>query len=122
MVGALFDTNIIVDLLNGVEAARTELARHSRPAISTISWIEVMVGAAPDEEDDLRRFLDAFERVELDQAVSERAVTIRKSHRLKLPDAVIWASAQISGRVLVTRDVRDFPENDPGVRAPYRLG
>ena len=44
MVSALFDTNILIDYLNGVEAARTELGRYSDKAISLITWMEVMVG------------------------------------------------------------------------------
>ena len=45
MVKALFDTNILVDYLNAVPKARTELQRYPEKAISIISWMEVMVGA-----------------------------------------------------------------------------
>jgi predicted nucleic acid-binding protein len=40
---------------------------------------------------------------------------------MKLPDAIIWASALARHMLLVTRNVKDFPANDPGVRMPYRL-
>lgn len=36
-----------------------------------------------------------------------------------MPDAIIWAAARRQGRLLVARNTRDFPEDDPGVRAPY---
>ena len=36
-------------------------------------------------------------------------------------DAIILATAQIRGRVLVTRNTRDFPANMPGIRVPYTL-
>jgi predicted nucleic acid-binding protein len=39
---------------------------------------------------------------------------------MKLPDAIIWAAAQSEDRILVTRNTRDFPAEDPGVRVPYR--
>ena len=45
MVKALFDTNILVDYLNAVPEARTELQRYTERAISIITWMEVMVGA-----------------------------------------------------------------------------
>jgi hypothetical protein len=34
---------------------------------------------------------------------------------------VVWASARIDGRLLVTRNTKDFPAADPGVRHPYRV-
>ena len=47
MVKALLDTNILIDYLRGVGAARTELGRYQDKAISIITWMEVLVGAAP---------------------------------------------------------------------------
>jgi predicted nucleic acid-binding protein len=121
MVEVLFDTNILIDYLNGVPEARTELAGHDDMAISTISWIEVMVGATPGTESLTRSFLERFVLVPLDETVSERAVLLRRTHRLKLPDAIALASAQISGRMFVTRDAKDFAKSDPGIRIPYAL-
>jgi hypothetical protein len=40
---------------------------------------------------------------------------------MKLPDAIIWASAQANAMLLVTRNTKDFPATDPGVRVPYRI-
>lgn len=121
MVGALFDTNILIDFLNGVHEAREELGRYEDRAISVVSWIEVMIGADASTESATRGFLDRFDRVELDNAVAERAVDLRRKHGVKLPDAVIWASALCQSMLLITRNVRDFPANDPGVRVPYSL-
>jgi predicted nucleic acid-binding protein len=59
--------------------------------------------------------------VAVDEQVAERAVSLRRSRRIKLPDAVIWASAQAHAMLLVTRNTKDFPADDPGIRAPYRL-
>jgi len=117
---ALLDTNILIDYLNGVVLARDELARYSVPLVSLITWMEVLVGARGDKElATLRGFLTRFERVPLDDDVSERTVTLRRAHRIRLPDAAIWASAQSRSAILVTRNKRDFPPDDPGVRIPY---
>ena len=40
---------------------------------------------------------------------------------LEAAHAIIWASARSSGRLLVTRNIKDFPAGDPGVRATYTL-
>ena len=121
MVKALFDTNILVDYLNAVPEARTELQRYTEKAVSIITWMEVMVGADRDLEAATRSFLSGFEVVAVDAEVAERAVNLRRSRRIKLPDAVIWASAQAHAMLLVTRNTKDFPADDPGIRAPYGL-
>jgi len=121
MVKALFDTNILVDYLNAVPKARTELQHYPDKAISIITWMEVMVGAGRDVEMATRTFLNGFNILAVDERVAERAVTLRRSHGIKLPHAVIWATAQVHAMLLVTRNTRDFPHGDPGISAPYRL-
>ncbi|MFC0632967.1 type II toxin-antitoxin system VapC family toxin [Brevundimonas balnearis] len=121
MVAALLDSNILVDHLKGYPQATAEIERYPNPAISIVTWIEVMVGVGDDSSERTRQFLDRFIVVGLTDAVAERAVEIRKARRLKFPDAVIWASAQTTGRLLVTRNTKDFPADEPGVRAPYAL-
>lgn len=118
---AVLDTNVLVDYLAGRAPAATEIDRYERPAISTITWIEVMVGARPGEDEAIRGFLNRFDRVPVDEAVAETAVDIRRRHRIRLPDAIIWAAARTRDALLVTRNERDFPAEDPGVRIPYRL-
>ena len=41
MVKALFDTNILIDYLRGIPAAREELGRYRPKAISLVTWMEV---------------------------------------------------------------------------------
>ncbi len=118
----LFDTNILIDHLNGIAKATRELTRSSDPAISTISWIEVMAGATtPAEVTMLRAFLANFKQLPVNDAVAERAAQNRRQMRIKLPDAIILATAQSENRQLVTRNVKDFPAGMVGVRVPYRL-
>lgn len=116
---AVIDTNILVDFLRGMQAARVELSHYDAPAISPITWMEVMAGTTAATETAARAFLASFDLLPIDAAVAERAVEIRKSMRIKLPDAIIWATAQVHQCLLVTRNSRGFDPNDPGVRAPY---
>lgn len=125
-MGTLFDTNILIDHLAGVDGAQAEIAavapgeRH----ISRITWLEVLRGAKPGPQDEamLRGYLGAFRLVELDAAVSERAQALANPHtqsrKLKLPDAIILAAARERGLVLVTRNTRDFPAGTANVRHP----
>ena len=121
MVKALFDTCILIDYLRGLAPARAERDRFPEAAISIVTWMEVMVGAPEGTEAVTRDWLDQFVVVPLDPAVAERAVAIRRARRMKLPDAIVLASAEIGSRLLVTRDERAFAGDDPGVRVPYRV-
>jgi predicted nucleic acid-binding protein len=121
-MNAVVDTNILVDYLNGSTKARSELDRFETIYISLVSWMEILIGAAEgDEESEVRAFLRRFQIYPLDEGVAERAVEIRRREKIRLPDAVIWATAQQLGLLLVTRNSRDFPSRDPGIRIPYKL-
>lgn len=121
MVAAVFDANIIIDHLKGLPHATAELARYDSRFISIVTWVEVLAGARAEDEDDTRAVLSVFSIVPLDDEVAARAVYLRRQHRIKLPDAIIWASAQITRQLLVMRDAKDFPRDDPGIRIPYKI-
>ena len=118
----LFDSNILIDHLNGIKKATKELQRSDDLAISVITWIEVMCGAENKAQQTiLRAFLTSFQCLPVTSAVAERGAEIRRVKKIKLPDAIILATAQAAGRTLVTRNVRDFPTSAGGVRVPYRI-
>ena len=41
---AVFDTNIVIDALNGVDEADVEYGRYERVLISRVTWMEVLIG------------------------------------------------------------------------------
>lgn len=121
MVKLLFDTNILIDYLNAVTEAKVELERYSERAISAISWIEVMVGTTAKTQAGTRAFLATFERLPVDEEVCERAVALRREHKIKLPDAIVWSTAQVHNLQLVTRNTKDLDRDAPGIRVPYEI-
>jgi len=119
-VKAVIDSDVLIDFLQGVPAAAAEIDAYDDLLYSVISWMEVMIGAATDEERFAAEALfDSMRRVELSVTVARRAVELRKQFRLKLPDAIILASADCEGCILVTRNTTDFDPRDPRVRIPY---
>lgn len=120
--GVLLDTNILIDHLNGIAKATREIQHSHNPAISIITWIEVMTGATGSEEETiLKTFLANFACLPITNTVAERAALNRREKRIKMPDAIILATAEIAGRQLVTRNVKDFPAGTNGVRIPYKI-
>lgn len=122
MTEAVFDSSILIDALRGVEPAQTELTRYSQRYISRVTWAEVMVCALPDDGVRAEAFLDHFRVIEVTEDVARQAAVFRSQRlRLKALDAIILASAQSTGRILVTRNTKDFPAEMPGIRIPYTL-
>ena len=120
-LNALFDTNILVDYLNGISAAKAEVDLYDDKAISIITWMEMQIGTDEADQMSVDRCLSKFTLLTLDAKVSAKAVALRRKRRIKLPDAIIWATALAESRLLVTRNVKDFPATLPGVRVPYTV-
>ncbi|MGL4314533.1 MAG: PIN domain-containing protein [Sphingomonas sp.] len=126
MSGFAFDANIVIDSLAGYAPAQAEIARAvslgSRPWISRMAWIEVLSKGNDVVVREALTFLGHFGMDEIDAEISLRAAALRRERpRLKSPDAIILATAQLRGRILVTRNTRDFPAEMPGIRVPYLL-
>ncbi len=120
-VTTVFDANILIDLLKGIEAARKEVKRHNDGAVSIMTWMEVMTGATPELEQTVRELLSEFRLISLSETIAEQAIIERRQRKIKLPDAITIASAVVEDGVLVTRNTRDFPRNERHVRIPYRI-
>ena len=121
MSDPFFDCNILIDWLRDIPQASAELSRYNRHRISRIVWTEVLAGEPLERRDMVRDTLLPFDVVELDARIAAAAADIRHRSRLKLLDAYVLATAQVNGAILVTRNIKDFPANMPGIRIPYSL-
>ena len=117
----LLDTNILIDVLRGEALALAWLEGQQMPFISVITWIEVLVGCREGESSRVHDWLESFPRLPLDEAIAAETVRLRQRHGLKIPDAIILATARCSNATLATRNVKDFPLALGGVLHPYRL-
>ncbi len=106
----LIDTNIIIYYLEGVQAAISFLCtQRGKLAISSITWMETLsYPFTADEEQIVRTFLKEFRLVEISSPVMELSVEIRRKKKMKLPDAIIAASAIHHDLILATRNIKDF--------------
>jgi predicted nucleic acid-binding protein len=81
-----------------------------------------MVGAkTSDDEDTIRSFLSNFEIQPLSEEISEETIHLRKAHRLKIPDAIVYATAKTEGCLLISRNTKDFNSDWPDLRVPYQV-
>lgn len=105
----LLDTNAIVLLLRGDQALQQRLQQAEWVGISILSQIEFLAFPNITQRDrqTLQQFLERVDVVGLDrteQALIDRIVALRGQYRLKLPDAIIAATAVERGAILITDD------------------
>lgn len=121
MSDPIFDTNIVIDWLRDRPGAESELSRYRRHRISRVTWTEILAGEPLETRAHVQSLIAPFEVLEVDSRICMAAADIRFRTRMKLLDAIILATAQVNGAILVTRNTKDFPANMPGIRVPYTL-
>jgi len=84
--------------------------------------MEVIAGEDKNPQINIEQWLSqTFTVINLDQPISIKSVEIRKSRKIKLPDAIIHATALVSERLLVTKNTKDFSESVPPSEYPTRF-
>ena len=113
----LIDSNIVIGYLDNKLPSSgmniVNIAVDAIPNISVITQIEVLRFNAPDHiYKVLEDFINESNILELNSAVISNTITICKSYRIKLPDAIIAATAISHDLILMTRNVADFKRID----------
>lgn len=111
----LWDTNTAVYYLQQQFPAKAEklideIMVEEQPAISVITEIEMLCWNTNNQNDldALKNFIADAWVIELHQQLKLKTAEIRKLHKIKLPDAIIAATAIVSSMTLITRNTKDF--------------
>ena len=104
------DTNALVAFGNGEKKIGALLAEADAVSTSVICELEYLSweGLTEEDEDHFRQFLSMINVVDVltaDAVLKNRIVEIRRTNtKIKLPDAIVMASASVTGSILLTRD------------------
>jgi predicted nucleic acid-binding protein len=117
---ALLDSNIII-YLSKREVPLSFLDQFDEHYISVITYMEVLgyQFRDPKEEEFIREMIEVFRILFIDQKIADMAIEIRRKLRIKLPDAIIAATAKVLNLYLVTRNIDDFEKVDIQIANPF---
>ena len=117
---ALLDSNIII-YLSKREVPLSFLDQFDEHFISVITYMEVLgyQFRNPKEEEFIREMIEVFRILFIDQKVADMAIEIRRKCRIKLPDAIIAATAKALNLCLVTRNIHDFKKVAIQIANPF---
>lgn len=81
-----------------------------QPCISVITEIELMCWKGADNNDQilLQSFIEEIVVVDLEQDLKLKTAEIRRTTRIKLPNAIIAATALVNGITVLTRNSKNF--------------
>jgi hypothetical protein len=120
----LIDTNILIafqeNILPSAGQQFVAAAIDNEFNISIVNKIEILGYSKVTNE--TKKFISLATVFELDNDIADTTIKIRQSRKIKLPDAIIAATAQVYKLTIITNNTRDF-SNLKGVKIidPFAL-
>ena len=104
-INYLADTNAVLYFLSGKECMKPFVS--SRFAVSVINELELLSfpKITDEEERQIRGFIEKSVVLDLDDRIKERTIQLRRAYNVKLPDAIVAATAIEHEMMLITADI-----------------
>ncbi len=123
----LIDSNVVIDYLAGKFMNDGLLFMNQIineiPSISVITKIEILGFETTSESTQLLEsfVLDSLV-LGLSDEIVDKTIEIRKRNKIKMPDAIIAATAIAYNSIIITRNIKDFQNiNDLNCINPYEI-
>ena len=104
-ISVMIDTNVAIALLNGDDKL-AEMFDGKDVRISFITELELLCkpGLRNSEKQDIQSFIDDCTILDINPSIKEITISIRQSHKIKHPDAIIAATCIYWNLPFFTRD------------------
>jgi predicted nucleic acid-binding protein len=118
MAFVVLDTDILINLLRGVEQAKLyvqKVAANDVVGCSALTVAEICAGMRSHEKEKTDLLLDGLEIIDVTRAVAEKAGLYKatiKSQALELDDCIIAATAFETKATLATGNGKHYPMDD----------
>jgi predicted nucleic acid-binding protein len=123
----LIDTNVVSDYLSdsfsGAGMEFMDMALNKIPTISIITQIELLCWKTdPKTTQNVSDFISDSVVLEISPDVISHCVNLRKSKKIKTPDAIIAATALAYNHTIITNNEKDFVNiNGLKIANPYKM-
>jgi tRNA(fMet)-specific endonuclease VapC len=110
----LCDTNIFINLFRGKENIKEALKKIGKEntALSIVTYAEIIYGTKKNDLQKIKDFFEQYTIIDIDKNISTifKGVVLNYSfnHHIKIPDALIAATAINDGMPLYTENKKDF--------------
>ncbi len=106
----LIDSNVVIDFsLNRFDKKSKEFLSKIIDAESNLSFVnKIELLGFSSVEPEIIEFIEKSDIFGIDDDIIVRTISIRKFHRIKLPDAIIAATALTNNLILITHNTSDF--------------
>ena len=115
-IKCLLDTNIILGLIKGNLDAGTKLKELNLKncAFSSVTRMELLgfPGITQHEINIITALLSQMTQFSIDRIIEDKTIELKQEHKLKLPDAVILATAMNNNIELLTLDKKLANKNN----------
>lgn len=109
--GFLMDSNVVIDYFgNKLPLKATSFIDNLPAVISVITRIEILgwYNATSEQLNKLKNFVEQSVVFSLTETVIQQTISLRQQYHIKLPDAIVAATALTENKILITRNVNDF--------------
>ena len=124
MNGKLVDTNILIYLSKRKLEFGEIASPNDKLSISVITYMEVLGYRFENdsEKQTIEQLCKYFPVIDLNPEIVEKVISIRQKHKIKLPDAIILATALVGEMELITANVADFINIEPDLKIHNPIG
>jgi toxin FitB len=116
----LIDTNVVIDLFEGRLPLKAAIwvdnfVLSGNSTISVINKIELLgFNSTPNTHQNLVKLINSGNVLSLTDSIVDETIALKKMKKIKLPDAVIAATALVHKLTIISRNKVDF-NNIPGL-------
>jgi len=102
----LLDSNIVIYLSQKKLSINEIFEENTSYSISLVTYMEILSYNFPTQEEEqfVRKLLSLFQIIDISKTIAQEVILLKKVRKIKLPDAIIVATALVENSTLYTND------------------